>query len=209
MMSSVSLNFATGVYSVTFSQPNASTAAVPPTATLMSDPALAGDVGTIIAKLVIENAFTSRMQARQCRQHATEAMVAAQEQQIAHMREAADARYDAAQMEAYGKIGEGMFGIAGGAAIADRNEGAGKILTSSGQIGSGMASLEAQRSRHGGDQLEADAKAAENDAAQQKRLIEAADDDIEEARDYTRAAIDFLREFESTQTKSMSSAIKG
>lgn len=209
MMSSVTPNSGNHVYSVSPSQPNASAATAPPAATLMPDPEPGADVGLIIAKLIIENAFTSRMQARTDRKRATEAMVAAHKRQISHMRDAAEERYTAAKLEAWGKIGEGAYGVAGGATMAAGSEGGGKAACSFGQVGSGVTSLAAQGHRHGSDELDADAKAAENDAAQRERLIEAADDDAKEAREYTRAAIDFLREFQSTRTKSLSSAIKG
>jgi hypothetical protein len=208
MMDSVTLNLGSAVYSVSLSQPNAPVAAAP-AAMLMPEPDLGGDVGFIIAKMVIDNAFTNRMQARHDRQRANEVMVASQKEQISHMREAAEKRYLAGTLEAWGKIGEGAYGIAGGATMAAGSEGGGKIACSFGSIASGTTSLVAQGSRHAGDELDADAKAAENAASQQRRLIETADEDIKEARDYTRAAIDFLREFQSTETKSLSSAIRG
>lgn len=207
-MSSVTLNVGIGVYTIDVPSqgPQASS---PTAASLMSEPVAGGDVGMIIAKMIIENAFTNRMQARQDRQRATNAMVEAQKSQISQMREAAENRYEAAKLEAYGKIAEGAYGVVGGAVSAAGNDGAGQSASSFGKVASGSAGLVASGQRNDAENMDADAKAAENDAAQQKRLVEAADDDIKEAREYTRAALDFLREFESTQNKSMSSAIKG
>lgn len=198
-----------GSSAVNYIGANETSASGPAAMPLLDEPSASGDIGLMIATLVIDNAFTSRIRARQDRQDATNAMIAAQKDQIAHMRDAAEERYAAGQLEAGGKIWAGMFGIAGGAATAGNEEGVGKIYSSIGEIGAGAASLDAKSSARAGELLDADAKAAENEASQQKRIIEAADDDIKEARDYTRAAIDFLREFQSTKTKSLSSAIKG
>lgn len=219
-MSSVTLNVGIGVYTIDVTSQNATT--TPSAASLMTEPAAGADVGMIIAKMIIENAFTNRMQARQDRQRATNAMVDAQKNQIGHMREAAEKRFEAAQVEAWGKIVDGGCGVVGGCVTAglggqsnmtdegrQNNTGRGSAISSGGDLVSAGTSLWAAGTREEGEQLDADAKAAENDAAQQKRLVEGADDDMKEAREYTRAALDFLREFESTQNKSMSSAIKG
>jgi hypothetical protein len=190
-------------------------------APLLAEPGAGGDVGLMIATMIIETAFANRMRAREDRHQATNAMVAAHKDQIAHMREAAEQRYTAAQAEAWGKIADGGLGVVGGCVTAGvfgtnadsatraTNEGYGNALSSGGRIASGFTGLAAAGDRYDSENLDADAKAAENEAMQQKRMIEAADDDIKEAREYTRAAIDFLRELESTKSKSLSSAIKG
>lgn len=191
---------------------------------LMPEPQ-GGDVGLIVAQLAIENAFEQRKQARNDRQHATSAMVAAQKDQIAHMREAADMRYEAAKLEAWGKIADGALGITGGVitagtfqsnahsgalgeAIRQNNQGWGSAFSSGGNVASGVTGLIAAGQKHAADNLDADAKADEMEATAQKRALENADDEIKEARDHVRTALDFLREFQSTQTKAMASAIK-
>jgi len=190
------------------------------TTTLLPEPSPRADIGLVIAKMVIENAFNSRKQARQDREHATKAMVAAQDAQVSKMREMAEKRYEAAQTEAYGKMAEGALGVLGGFATAggfskndtqlkaQTNSGLGEVIGSQGKVLGGVMSLASAGDKRAADRLDADAKAFENEATQHKRTIEDADDDAKEARELSRTALDFLREFESTQTKSMSSAIK-
>lgn len=191
---------------------------------LMPEPK-GGDIGMIVAQLAIENAFEQRKQARNDRQHATTAMIAAQKSQITHMREAADQRYEAAKLEAWGKIADGALGITGGLvtagtfqsnahsgdlgeAIRQNNSGWGSAASSGGNLASGITGMFAAGQKHDADNLDADAKADEMEATAQKRALENADDEIKETRDHVRTALDFLREFQSTQTKAMASAIK-
>jgi len=200
--------------------------------TLMPEPTGA-DIGLVIAQLVIENAFTARKQARQDRQHANAAMIASQKEQIAQMRQEADRRYEAARLEAFGKIGEGLFGVAGGAISASglfgiggkmptddssassasevlqARSGWGSATESVGKVGSGITGLLAADGKRDADRASAAAKAAEMEATAQKDAIENADDEIKEAREHIRTALDFLRDFQAAQTKAMSSAIRG
>jgi len=213
IMSSNVLGVSTSnIYAVASNPPVPGSVAPPTASALMPEPEPTGDIAFVMAKMMVENAYRNREQARQDRQHGTEAMVAAQSEQIAHMRAAAEERYAAAKLEAWGKIGDGVFGVTGGCVTAGgsapANAGIGSAIGSGGHVFAGGFSLAASSNKHAGDELEADAKAAENHATQLKRQVEGADDDIKEARDHMRAAIDFLREFESTKTKSLSSAIK-
>lgn len=202
--------------------------------TLMPEPKGA-DIGLVIAQMAIENAYTTRKQAREQRQHANAAMISAQREQLAQMRIEADKRFEAAQFEAYGKIGEGLAGVAGGLSTAGvlwsdsrtggasdsrgsqgdgrqevpKAEGYGTALGSLGKIGGGVASAYAAGHRHDADLAGAAAKAYEMEATTQKHAIENAEDEMKEAREHIRTALDFLRDFEAAQTKAMSSAIKG
>lgn len=189
----------------------ATTAAV---GTLMPEPA-GVDIGLAIATMVIENAFTSRSAARRDRRDANSAMIAAQKDQINQLKQEADERYAAAKLEAWGKIGEGAAGIAGGIVSAgtfggpaDRYKGLGSSIDSEGKIHSGVFGLLGASSRHDADLAGAAAKAAEMEATARKNAVENADDEVKEAREHVRTALDFLREFQSTETKSMASAIR-
>ncbi len=202
---------------------NSSGAAALPIGGLMPEPQGA-DIGLVIAQLAIENAFTARKQARHDRQHANTAMIAAQKEQIAHMREEADKRYEAAKFEAWGKIAEGGCGILGGMVsgsglfklIGGTDEsglqtrrGWGEAASSLGRVGSGVTSVITAGERHDADLEGAAAKAAEIEATAQKDAIGNADDEIKEAREHIRTALDFLRDFQAAQQKAMSSAIRG
>ena len=202
---------------------------VPSVSTLMPEPA-GPDIALAIAQMVIENAHTSRKQARESRQHANAAMVAAQKDQIAHMRAEANKRYEAARWEAFGKIGAGALGIAGGvikangafglvgaksatgeltSAGAQARDGWGDAAPALGQVGSGLIGLHTSGLNRAADRENTAAKEAEMEASAQKDVIDSADEEIKDARDHIRTALDFLREFQSTEAKSMSSAIRG
>jgi hypothetical protein len=178
------------------------------------------DIGVVVARMVIENAFASRKQARHDRQHANAAMASAQKAQLQHMRAEADRRYEAAKLEAWGKISEGACGVAGGltsglgaAFGSDKapaaTQGYGSAMSSGGKVAGGVFNLISAGERHEADLASADAKAAEMEASAQKNRQENADDELKEAREHMRKAMDFLSEFQSTQSKSMSAAIRG
>ena len=80
-------------------------------ASLLPDPAstavISVDAGQIMATLMIESAFARRTTAREAKLAAESAMVDAQKAQLHQMREAADQRYEAAQVDAWVQIGSG------------------------------------------------------------------------------------------------------
>ncbi|MBX3202233.1 MAG: hypothetical protein KF894_29150 [Labilithrix sp.] len=192
---------------------------------LMSEPS-GGDISMAIAQMVIKSAYDSRKRARTDRQQASTAMVAAQKAQISELKKEAEKRYEAAKSEAFGKIFEGAAGVAGGLVSSGlfstktdgattayqqaRDSGLGSALTSSGKLASGGVGLIMTSGlRRESDLAGVAAKGYEMEATAQKRLIENAEDEIQEARDHVRKALDFLRDFQSTEAKSMSSAIRG
>ncbi|HEY8074329.1 MAG TPA: hypothetical protein VIF62_09470, partial [Labilithrix sp.] len=164
-----------------------------------------------------QNSFAQRKEAHEERNEADTAIVSAERDQIAQLREAADDRYSASRTEAFGKIVEGGCGFVGGMASAgifgksdaQTREGLGAMASSSGKVFSGGASFfVAAPKRHQADLDDANAKAAEMQATEQKHRLEAAADDIKDARDQIRTALDFVRQYEETKTKAQSSAIK-
>ena len=191
-----------------------------PVASLMPEPQKGGDIGLMIAKMVVDNAFARRKQAREDRKEANRAMVEAQKSQIANMRAAADSRYAAARTQAWGKIAGGALGALGGAvsgvggAFADQGggrmacDGSGRALAADGDVAQGLAGLWASNDTLDADLADANAKADEMQATKAQDAMDAQDDLIDEARDDVRNALDFLKEFQSTETKSMSSAIR-
>jgi hypothetical protein len=194
--------------------PSSSGGAPPSVGALLPEPKNV-DVGLAIAQMAIERAYTSRSQARADRRHAEEAMRTAEQEQLTDMRREADERCAAAQAEAWGKIAEGGLGVTGSLAsttVLDRlriRPEFGVAISESGKVGAGVGGLWAAGSRHDADEAGASAKQAENLTSAERRAMERADDEIKEARDHVRTALDFLREFQSTQSKTMSSAIRG
>ncbi len=192
---------------------------------LMSEPS-GGDISMAIAQMVIENAYDSRKRARTDRQHANTAMVTAQKAQISELKKEAEKRYEAARSEAFGKIFEGAAGIAGGLASSGlfstktdgetteyqraRDSSLGSSLSSSGKLVSGgVGFFETSGLRRESDLAGVAAKGYEMEATAQKKRIENTEDEIQEAREHVRKALDFLRDFQSTEAKAMSSALRG
>lgn len=197
---------------------SATPAATPTAGELVPEPKPTGDVGLMIATMVIEDAFARRQESRADRKTAMDRMIAAQDDQIAQMRSAADQRYAAAQMEAWGKVAEGGLGVCGGVVSSGAldstrnlflaNEGMGRAYESLGKVADGVSGLLATSVKHAADLADANAKAAEKEATAEKGLVDDEDDRIKETRDDVKTALDFLRDYQSTQNKSMSSAIK-
>jgi hypothetical protein len=187
-----------------------------PTGALLPAPRPSVDVGEAIAKLVLENAFTQREAARKDRNQATNAMAVAQQHQLANMREEADDRYAAACASAVGKMVEGAASVVGGAVAlegacgrgAAKAEARGQIIGGSGKVFSAGSDLFAAGWTHAADTASANAKADEMAAKAAESRTNDASDEMKEGQDTIRTALDFLREFHSTQSKSMSSAIR-
>ncbi len=171
------------------------------------------DIGEAVARMVIENAFARRQLAREVRASAAVAQEAAQKAQVEHMREQAEASYDAGMREAQGKVVSGLGGIAGaalgfaGAMWSNRGlVAAGDAAKPLGDGASGVFDMEAHGFRRTADRLGAQVKADEMRAEAEKKRLDGADDDIAETRDAVRSALDFLREFQSTRAKSQTAA---
>lgn len=182
---------------------------VPGVASLMPEPTGGGaDVGFAIAQMIIETSFASKKAARHNRQQATQGMISAQKAQIAHLRQEAEKRYDAAVTNAWGKIAGGALGVAGGIFMAEGKEGVGRALISGGDVAEGSLAIPAAGMERRAALESAAAKEAEMQATAEKAALDDANDEIAEAREHIRTALEFLRDFQSTQSKAMSSAIK-
>jgi hypothetical protein len=188
------------------------TSSPPTNAELLPEPSV--NVELAIARMFIENAYTQRKAAHEDKRAAEGSMIAAQKDQIAKMRAAAEERFEAARLEAFGKIAEGAAGVAGGLAgigalgIEHNPKEWDDSMTSGGKLGSGLLSLGAAGHKENAENLDADGKAAEMQQTVAKHEFDDADDAIKEAREHARNALDFLREYESTQAKTMASALK-
>lgn len=204
------------------------------TATLLPDPSGGGDIGFVIAKLVIENAYDSRKMAHDDKQSSMKTMVAAQDAQVKELHKQAEENFAAAQLQAFGQIGSGICGIGSGvigavgaAKEVTRLEGAktskeidiaktedqnaaswAGAMKSTGELSGGVFNFAASFRKKAADEAGARAKAAENQANIAKMAVDDASDEIKEARQHVNTALDFLREFEATQSKSMASAIR-
>jgi hypothetical protein len=174
------------------------------------------DVGQVIARLQTELGFERRKSARATRDAAQAAMESAQKRELAEMRKAADERYAAAQVEAWGKILTGGAAIGGvGLSVLGRVEWRNCLLEKSdtlvrdgvNRIADGVVGLAASGMRHEADAADEAAAAARYAAKSLEKIVEEAVDDDVAAKESIRKALDFLREYESTRSQSRSAAL--
>jgi hypothetical protein len=185
-----------------------------PGETLLPAPApQVGDVGEAVARMVLESAFERKKAARDERKAAESAMVAAGEQQIAHLREQAEVNYDSALLQATGRIATGALGVAAGAMgpVGEACRNAPMISLSpavreAGTLAGGVVDAMAAAPKRTADHFGASAKADEMRASAEKARLDGAGDELRDVEDAARSALDFLREFKATQSKTQSAA---
>lgn len=179
---------------------------------LLPQPSRSVDVSEAIARMVIETAFERKRQVRADRTAARTEMAEAQKAQLVHMREKADATRGAAQAEAWGRIAGGGLGIAGALLPLGQGEdgkgngwaATGQALSAGSQSGTGVGGLVAAPFSLQAAHADANAKADEMRVAAEKEVIDEASDDMRELDDRVRSALDFMREYRSTEAKSAS-----
>lgn len=174
---------------------------------LMPEPSQC-DVSLAIAQMVIQNAFNSQTAARQDRQQATQRMMDAQKTQVAELRKEADQKLAAGCVEAAGRILSGAGSIANGLMTAGGKKDKGAAIKGGGDLLAGYCAVASAIVSHEADLTSARAKTAEMEAARQKDDIDAANDELDEARQHIRTALDFLRQFRTTEAESMRAAIR-
>jgi hypothetical protein len=147
-----------------------------------SSPALVGDdVGTQLAKIVLEAATRDRKMMRALRAEAESARCAAEKRQIEALRDKADAGFVA------GVITGGTQVASGGMHAGGAGDG-GKITEGNGSIASAAA-------RHAADSADADATAEAHTADHFKAASEDARDAARDAGDLANKALAFYKEY--------------
>lgn len=177
------------------------------------------DIGEAIARMVIESAFSRRAQARDDRKQATESMVQSQQRQITALRAEAEERFVQARTAAIGKGLEGGARIAGGVITisgATASDSTSKALKGWAEGTSASGSVVASgfdlfAGDHGRDADRAGIRAKTHGMASEaaSKQINGAEDEIAEAREHAKKAIEFLKEFNATQHRATSAAIRG
>jgi hypothetical protein len=178
-----------------------------------------GDVGQAMAMMMIDAAFAQRKTAREAKATAQNAMADAQKHQLEEMRAAADERYSAAKVDAWVQIGSGGLtlgamgvGAAGkqlgneamktyGKAVEDGMTAGGNTLAK------GLGGLVSSGMRHTADMSDASAKQYENAGKISKEVSEDWGDDVAAAKESVRKALDFLKEYQSTQSQTQAAAL--
>jgi hypothetical protein len=176
-------------------------------APLLPDPASTAainmDAGQAMAMLMIDSAFARRTTAREAKTKAESASADAQSQQLHRMREAAEHRYDAAQMDAWVQIGSGAVTLAG------TRFGTGGMNVAGGvsSFAKGIGGLASSAERRAAERADASAKQHELTAKLMKDIGEDWGDDVRAAKESVRKALDFLKEYQSTQSQTQAAAL--
>lgn len=191
------------------------------------------DLGAAIAAMVMMTAKESKKAARTARDAAYASMEAAQRDQLAHMREEAEAKFIGGMASGIATVGSGALSIGGGMSDAaaathqaevDRmnkvGEGASRTEEFARQNAAGTASwlnggstglqgagkiTETAESFSAEHSGEA-AKGDEMRADAAKRSAEAARDDIDDAKDVLKKAMDFYKEYTTAKNDAQKAA---
>jgi hypothetical protein len=210
---------AVGAVSTGGAEPAGTTA----TATLLPDPALvdlerSGDMGAEIAALVVRSARENKQMSRDI-EKAEEKIEAGEEaQQVAAMRDQADDIRKAGLTSGMADVGGGLLTAGGGVtgALANGEEDAdtattmdavGRGLVGGGTVEHGLGQVFDGQWKGAAKDDEARATQHEQAASHAKRATEQAYDDVKDARDLGKAAVDFFREFTTAEAQSRSAAL--
>jgi len=174
-----------------------------------------GDVGAVIATLLIDSAFAQRKTAREAKVKAESAMEGAQKQELAEMRAAAEEKHTAAQIEAWTQIGTGCVTIGGmglsavgngkfakvGSAITEAMKNGGTDLAKgAGKLASSSQELAADTSKQS-------ATEAEHAASRMKAAVEDCADDVRATKESVRKALEFLKEYQTALAQTQTAAL--
>jgi hypothetical protein len=178
------------------------------------------DVGTAIAQMVIEQSFTRRKMVREHREVTTRALASAQKQELQEMEKAAEAKHSASMADAWGTALSGGVRLAGAGVGMLGGAGAKPWLSettrkavndagaSAGDVGKGVSVGFSAAHNRDAAQAESAAKGQANAAQEAKRSLEGMDDELRDARDSARKALDFVRDFNAAKQASQSAALR-
>ncbi len=199
------------------STPNAPVAADAPPLLPPAETTATGDVGLAIATLVINAAFEQKKGARTAKGRAEESRAQAEKQEIVKMHEEADEKFAAAQVDAWMQIGTGAFSLAG-AGLAAGGEGLrnapmaniGKGMSQGGwaDVARGIGGLATAGMRDRASDAEAAAKEQGFVVDHAKEASSEATDDMKDAQDSIRKALDFLKDFNAAQSQAQNAAMR-
>ncbi len=168
------------------------------------------DIGLALATLSIDSAFERRKSARELKNQSERALSESESAQLANMEESAEQKLSSARLAAVGETAAGVLSIAG-ACVALKSP---NVAGSSLEVGKGASSLTSGTfkllsSKDESDASEADvrAKAAEQAAGHFRDRFGDAKDEIDATHDTVSKAIDFLKEYESSQSQTAAATL--
>ncbi|HEY8041391.1 MAG TPA: hypothetical protein VIF15_16410 [Polyangiaceae bacterium] len=157
--------------------------------------ALSGDPGAELAALAVESGQAQRRSARAARDACEAAEVHEQDAEIAAMRQKADDLRVEGLIEGAGMAAQGVGAVGG-----DATKGVGLMAGGAAKVVATGRGADAAND-------DADATLHKNAAAHAKDAADAMHDTWKEGADYVKAALDFYREYTSTQAQSRSAAL--
>jgi hypothetical protein len=192
-------------------------ATAPGGASLLPDADTSGNVGMMIAKLLLENDDARKELAKQDRRAAEADLKAEQTTQLSEMKEAADKRQAAGEEEAWGKMISG--GLELGAAVAPLAAPSGSLLldpkvdaaigNGAGTAINGAFTLDASGKTREAADADQRSKAAEMAASEAKSRVDDARDDKRAAEDAVGRVLDWLGKMQDLSADTARSALGG
>jgi hypothetical protein len=187
--------------------PDVSTADAPPPASILP-PAVelqcSGDIGAMIAGLLLENGYRQRDLARAAREAALESEAASDDARLQHMEEAASARFDASLTKGLSEVSAGAATCGAGfmddEVAARKVEGPGKASAGVGAVGAAFLDREAAIADQGAQRDDNASKAA-------RRMIETATDADKDGRALIEKALDLYKQYVTAKDDAQKAAI--
>jgi hypothetical protein len=162
-------------------------------------PEVSGDINARIAAMLLEQSQDRKDYLREARRVEEEHLRTVEKAEVQAIRDEAVHTRAAAQSRAIGAMVSGGFQVAGGVALGGiAGKGDAKatsdIFNGSGELSEGFMGLSAAASDYAAGEARADAKSAENKSKESERRLGDIEEEVREARELAKTAIQFLRD---------------
>jgi hypothetical protein len=163
------------------------------------DPEVSGDINARIAAMLLAQSQDRKDYLREARRAEEQHLRAVEDAEVQAIRDEAVHTRAAAQSRAIGAIVSGGFQVAGGVAlggIADKCDAkaTSEIFNGAGDLSEGFMGLNAAASDYAAGEARADAKSADNKSNESERRLGDIEEEVREARELAKTAIQFLRD---------------
>jgi hypothetical protein len=162
-------------------------------------PEVSGDINARIAAMLLEQSQDRKDYLREARRVEEENLRAFEAAEVQAVRDEAAHTRAAAQSRAIGAMVSGGFQVAGGVAlggIANKTDAkaTSDCLNGSGELTEGFMGLNAAARDYAAGEARADAKSAENKGNESERRLGDIEEEVREARELAKTAMQFLRD---------------
>lgn len=191
-------------------------------ARLLPDPVdslcASGDPGAMMAALIIKSAKEERSTSEQARDAEAAIQDCEERNEVAAMHaQADDIRYEGIA-KGLSEVGSGALTVASGSAQVDTARaptkaasdvfnGHAKSYDGAGRIASGVGELYSKQLAANGKEHEATAKMHEQAATHAKHSVDSSDDDVKDARELFKKALDFYHEYATSKAQADAAAL--